>query len=280
MEKIAIIGLGWLGMPLALSLLARGYRVAGTKTTSDGVEAARMCGVECYSLLLTPEMQVDDDDLAALFQADAVIITLPARHTVEGHDNYRLAVQQVVDSALAFSVPRIIFTSSTSVYGDTQGILREDTPVAPVTPAGKTLVELERWLHGLPNTSVDIVRLAGLVGPSRHPGRFLAGKTALDNGSHGVNLVHQADVIAAIELLLKLPRGGHIYNICAPRHPIKRDYYTAKARELDLTPPQFLTDKVGGDTVADKDKIVDGSRICRELGFEYLYPDPVLMPSR
>ena len=87
-------------------------------------------------------------------------------------------------------------------------------PRNPVTNSGRVLEELEDWLHNLPGTSVDILRLAGLVGPGRHPGRF-AGKTAPD-GEHGVNLVHLEDVIGAITLLLQAPKGGHIYNICAP----------------------------------------------------------------
>lgn len=40
MKKVAIVGLGWLGMPLAMSLSARGWQVTGSKTTQDGVEAA------------------------------------------------------------------------------------------------------------------------------------------------------------------------------------------------------------------------------------------------
>lgn len=40
MKKVAIVGLGWLGMPLAMSLAARGWQVTGSKTTLDGVEAA------------------------------------------------------------------------------------------------------------------------------------------------------------------------------------------------------------------------------------------------
>lgn len=273
MKKVAIIGLGWLGMPLAQSLSRRGIDVVGSKTTPDGVDAARMSGINCYPLVLTPELICEPDDLAQLMAVDALVITLPARRTTAGGDHYFQAVQQVVDSALAFGVPRIIFTSSTSVYGETRGRIKESSPLQPVTVAGKTLMALEQWLHQLPHTSVDILRLAGLVGTDRHPGRFLAGKTGVKGGSQGVNLVHQEDVIAAIELLLNRPKGGHLYNLCAPIHPRKRDFYPACARALQLTPPEFAVEEQEG-----ANREIDGSKICSELGFEYLYPDPSRMP--
>ena len=47
-KEIAIIGLGWLGMPLAMALQAQGQHVLGSKTTQDGVDAARLSGIECY----------------------------------------------------------------------------------------------------------------------------------------------------------------------------------------------------------------------------------------
>lgn len=273
MKKVSIVGLGWLGMPLALSLMGRGYRVAGSKTTPDGVEAARMSGVECYPLLLTPSLQCEPDDLALLLQTDALVIILPASRDPDEGERYFHAVQLLVDSALAHAIPRIIFTSSTSVYGaNSTGTVNERSPLQPVTLAGKMLAELEHWLHDLPNTSVDILRLAGLVGPERHPGRFLAGKTGLKSGQQGVNLVHQSDVIAAIQLLLRLPHGGHVYNLCAPGHPKKQDFYPAQARALGLTPPVF-----DDATEVAQGCVVDGSLICKELGFEYQYGDPVRM---
>lgn len=128
MKKVAIIGLGWLGMPLAQSLSRRGIDVVGSKTTPDGVDAARMSGINCYPLVLTPELICEPDDLAQLMAVDALVITLPASRTTAGGDHYFQAVQQVVDSALAFGVPRIIFTSSTSVYGETRGRIKESSP--------------------------------------------------------------------------------------------------------------------------------------------------------
>ena len=273
MKKVAIVGLGWLGMPLGLSLTAHGWQVLGSKTTQDGVDAARMCGIESYLLELKPELICDADDLEALLSVDALVITLPASRTAEGGESYRLAVQQIVDSALARAVPRIIFTSSTSVYGSGSGVVKESAPLEPQTIAGKTLKELEEWLHHLSHTSVDILRLSGLVGPERHPGRFLAGKTDLADGSHGVNLVHLEDVVAAISQLLQTPKGGHIYNLSAPEHPARGEFYPAVARQLGLTPPTFRQEEG-----SDKGKLIDGSKICRDLGFEYQYPDPAKMP--
>jgi len=273
MKSVAIVGLGWLGMPLGLSLTARGWQVTGSKTTADGVEAARMCGIESYCLTLMPELICEPDDLRALLNVDALVITLPASRTAVGGGNYLLAVQQLVDSALAFAIPRIIFTSSTAVYGRASGVTQENSPLEPVTEAGKMLKTLEDWLHHLPGASVDILRLSGLAGPGRHPGRFLAGKTEVADGSHGVNLVHLEDVIEAITLLLQTPKGGHIYNLSAPKHPARKVFYPDAARQLGLPEPTFREE-----AEHSAGKIIDGSQICRDLGFVYHYPDPGNMP--
>jgi nucleoside-diphosphate-sugar epimerase len=184
MKKVAIVGLGWLGMPLALSLTARGWQVTGSKTTQDGVEAARMCGIESYVLKLEPELFCEPDDLDALMNVDALVITLPARRSGPGEAFYLQAMQEIVDSALAYHIPRIIFTSSTSVYGDTHGTVKENSPRNPSTASGRVLKELEDWLHNLPGTSVDILRLAGLgAGPSS--GTFFCRKNGARRSTGG-----------------------------------------------------------------------------------------------
>ncbi|MFT4271318.1 MAG: SDR family oxidoreductase [Pantoea sp.] len=273
MKKVAIVGLGWLGMPLAMALATRGWQVTGSKTSPDGVDAARRCGIEAFQLVLTPELECEAEDLEALMSVDALVVTLPASRTVQGGEDYMQAVQNVVDTALAYKVPRIIFTSSTSVYGSGPGVMKEHSPLRPETVAGKTLVALESWLHDLPGTSVDIVRLAGLVGPNRHPGRFLAGKTDLRDGTHVVNLVHLDDVVDAIVLLLQTPKGGHVYNLCAPKHPARCEFYPTVARQLGLVPPTFLVESPG-----NAGKVIDGNTICDELGFEYSWNEPMTMP--
>ena len=271
MKKVTIIGLGWLGLPLANALLAQGISVSGTKTTSDGVDAARAIGIDCYALKLTPNLECDPEDLEQLMtQSDAIVILLPPSKV--NITNYIEAIEQLVDSAIAFHVPRILFTSSTSIYGDVQGLVDEDAPLEGETESAKALVSVEQWLHDLPHISVDVLRLAGLVGENRHAGRFLAGKKELKGANQPVNIVHQDDVIAAILLLLQQPTGGHIYNLCAPEHPSRADFYCQAAQSLGLESPEFMMkdNEPGG-------KIINGNRICEELGFEYRYQNPSTM---
>lgn len=275
MKRVSIVGLGWLGMPLALSLLSNGYEVKGSKTTEDGVAAAKMSGIDAFQLIMAPLPQCDEEDWDQLFQCDVLIITLPAKRDPEQAEIYRQSVQLLVDSALGHAVSHVIFISSTSVYGNGEGEVTEESPLNPERVSGKVLVELENWLHQLPNLSVDILRPAGLVGPQRHPGRFLAGKQELPEGNCGVNLVHQEDVIAAIELLLAEPEtvSNRIYNLCAPEHPRKRDFYPEMAKKLGVAAPVFTpTDR------QSLGRIVNGQKICDELGFEYRFEDPGLMP--
>lgn len=268
MKKVTIIGLGWVGLPLAQALLAKGVQVVGTKTTLDGIEAARSVGIECYSLKLTPELECDADDLTQLMDgSDALVILLPPSKVNVEH--YVSAIETLVNSAITFKVPNVIFTSSTAVYGEQNGEMTEDSPLEGVTASAQALIDAENWLHQLPNISVDILRLAGLVGEKRHAGRFLAGKTGVKGAMQPVNMVHQDDVIEAILALLNQSEGGHIYNLCAPIHPTRQAFYTQAAKSLGLVPPEFI------DPANEPEgKVINGNRICQEIGFEYQYPNP------
>lgn len=68
---------------------------------------------------------------------DALVITLPARRTGAGEGFYLQAVQEIVDTALAYHIPRIVFTSSTSVYGNVNGTVKENSRVCRKPPADR-----------------------------------------------------------------------------------------------------------------------------------------------
>ncbi|MTC61705.1 NAD-dependent epimerase/dehydratase family protein [Providencia rustigianii] len=272
MKKITIIGLGWLGLPLANALMAQGMRVTGTKTHADGVEAARAVGIDCYKLQLTPNIQCNSEDLNQLMKdSDVMVILLPPSKVTLSE--YVLAIEQLVDSAIAYKIPRIIFTSSTSVYGDVNGVIDEESPLLGETASARALIAVEHWMHGLPNIRVDVLRLAGLVGEKRHAGRFLAGKQQVKGGNQPVNMVHQDDVISAIILLIQQSEGGNTYNLCAPEHPTRKQFYTHMAQSIGLVPPEFMVEEH-----EDAGKTIDGGCISADLGFEYQFINPLQMP--
>ena len=155
-------GLGWLGMPLALHLADIGIRVKGTKTTPDGTEAARMCGIECYMLNLTPEPECNADDL------DAFADRYSGDHTtgIKNGGRWLPVCEGGAESGGSGGARRVSgnFTGSTAVYGNQTGKLTENSQVDPVTESAKAIVEIEHWLNELPGVSADILRLAGLVG--------------------------------------------------------------------------------------------------------------------
>lgn len=107
-----------------------------------------------------------------------------------------------VARALA-GVPRVVYCSSTSVYGDQQGgPVDEDTPVAPLSPWGRARVEAEEALRG---QGAVIVRAAGIYGPGRNiVERLRAGRVRVTGDlDRPVNLIHVEDLatilIAAAE---------------------------------------------------------------------------------
>ena len=77
MKSVAIVGLGWLGLPLALHLKELGWCVKGSKQSPDDAQKLHQLGIETYPFSLSDEMKRLPDHIRPLFNVDALIITLP-----------------------------------------------------------------------------------------------------------------------------------------------------------------------------------------------------------
>jgi len=271
MRSVAIVGLGWLGLPLARHLKNLGWEVKGTKRTHDGVEQMRLMRLEAYHLELTPEINADPDDVSALLDVDSLIINIPPSQYFFDLNQYVEGVQNLVNEALLQGVSHIIFISSTSVFPDISANFNESAIPQPDSDIGRALVEIENGLAQMQDIDCDIIRFAGLVGNDRHPVYSLAGKQALKCGHSPVNLVHLDDCARAIQLLLETPGGYRLYHLASPIHPTREEYYRHAAEKYGLEPPHFIS------TEQDPQRIIMAEKICHELEFVYQYPDPNLM---
>lgn len=275
MKSVSIVGLGWLGLPLARHLKNLGWEVKGTKRTHEGVEQMRLIRLETYHLELTPDINADPDDLTELLSVDALVINIPPSQYFFHLQHYVQGVKNLVNEALLHGIQHIIFISSTSVFPDISAEFDEESHFEPQSEMSKALLEIEQWLFELKDVDCDIIRFGGLIGADRHPVYSLAGKTELSVGNTPINLVHIDDCARAIQLLLETPSYQRLYHLVAPQHPTRAEYYTQIAEQLGLELPHFICSE------QDPQRIILADKICQELGFVYQYPEPYLMlPTR
>jgi nucleoside-diphosphate-sugar epimerase len=268
--KISIIGCGWLGFPLAAALIKKGYKVLGTTTQAEKRPQLSAAGIEAYLLDLSNNANFSED-LAAVWQADIFIISIPPR----GGENYLQQISTLLGQILAPNKkPWVIFTSSTGVYGKAEGLINEDAPCKPDRPSTVAIFAVEQMLLSL-QTQIDvsILRFSGLIGASRQAGRFFAGKQNLSSGSTPVNLIHLDDCVAILTSLIQKNLRPTLLNVCADKHPLHRDFYPKQALRLGLEPPTY------GDNAPDAEqKIIDNSRLKKLLAYSFLHPDPMDFP--
>lgn len=241
--SVAIIGLGWLGLPLYNTLATAGYPVKGSVTTAERAHKLRQMGYKAYAVEIF-ETGIEGETDALFENIDCLIIMVPPglRNSLRqaGTSNsYVLKMERLLEAIEHTAIAQIIFVSSTSVYGDIQGKVTERDEPEPETLSGKQLRLAEKLFLNSKKIQSTVVRFGGLLGGSRQPVRYLAGRRDLADSNAPVNLIHREDCIAILVEIIKQRAFGNVFNAVNPHHPKKSDYYIQKATELGLEPPIF-----------------------------------------
>jgi nucleoside-diphosphate-sugar epimerase len=167
--------------------------------------------------------------------------------------------------------PRLLFISSTGVYGQSGGEeVDEATPTCPAEESGRVLEVAERALRTGWWPDAVVLRFAGIYGPRR-----LLRKQALLNNEPiaadpegWLNLIHVADGAATVIAADKRARPGAVYNVADGRPVRRRDFYARLAELLGAPPPRFVVP-----SVADRvNRRVSNRRMHEELGVVLCYP--------
>lgn len=270
--SITILGAGWLGLPLGVKLLGQGYFVKGSTTTAAKLPLLAAAGLEPY--LLRAHAQLDADDWISFLRSDVIFLNLPpGRRDPQVVTSYPATIKALSQIIQAHHpLPRIIFASSTSVYGDHGQIATEYDALEPTTSSGQALVAAEQILQAAAPEHLTILRFAGLVGPERPAGRFFAGKNDLPGGDSPVNLVHQEDCLGIIAAVLAQNAWGQVFNVCADAHPRKGDFYPQQALRQGYPPPSFSPGQ------PESWKIISNERCKKILHYRFNHPDPQYFP--
>jgi nucleoside-diphosphate-sugar epimerase len=273
MKQISILGCGWLGLPLAKSLLENGFLVKGSTTSMEKISILEKVGIEPFLLELS-EIGIKGNMNSFLENSEILIIDIPPKLRGLQKENFVAKIQNLIPFIENSSIEKVVFISSTSVYADDNSTVTENTNPQPETESGKQLLEAEQLLQNNPNFKTTVVRFGGLIGENRHPIHFLAGRQHIENPEAPINLIHLNDCIGIIEEIL-LPKFrdqndklgfGEIVNAVAPFHPTKKEYYTQKAIDLNLPLPEF------DDSKPSVGKTISSEKIERVLNYTFQKP--------
>ncbi len=263
--RIAIIGCGYVGKAVASSLIRGGGDVVGTTTRQEGCAAIERVGVRAAVLELSDTRRLHD--LLADREA-ALLMVAPNRPGATHREVYLEGVRSFLIAAQGTALRHILYTSSTSVYGQSDGSWVDETsPTEPASENGRILVEAEReWLAGATRLGVcgTILRLAGIIGPGRGPAnrvRQWAGRER-DDGEGFVNLIHRDDIVAACTALVHRPYEG-VLNVSDGRPIRRRDLYDRLVAAAGVEPIRWKAA-----SVPDLGKRVSNRRMVELLDFE------------
>ena len=265
-KQISILGCGWLGLPLAKQLLAEGYLIKGSTMTEEKVPILNEAGILPFKFTLGK--QPDQNILKEFVKdSDIIIINFPPKRI----PNIIKIYQEQIKVLLPYIQPeqKIIFVSSTSVYQNTNNWVTESLDNKPEKESGKAVLAVEQLLQSYLKNNLTILRLAGLIGYDRVPGRFLANKKEVTNGKAPINVIHQDDCIGLIFAIIKNKAWGTIFNGCADEHPLRETFYILAAKKANLHPPQFKK------TTSIQFKKVSNTKSKTELKYTYKYADPI-----
>lgn len=263
MNKIGIIGCGWLGLPLAKSLIAKGYHIHGSTTNQEKIPLLAAGGIHPFLISISDQINGEID---SFLNVDYLIINIPPGRRENQKSHYVNRMNLLKSRMENSSIHSVIFVSSTSVYLNEEKKMDENSEVL----TNNHLVQSEQLFQNSTQWKTTILRMSGLINETRHPGRFLAGKQNLSNGSAPVNLIHLQDCIGIIQTVIKENIGNETFNCTMGAHPTKIEFYTEATKQLQLDIPQFNheLDKGG--------KIISNTKLKEQLPYTFIYNDPLL----
>lgn len=243
---VSILGCGWYGKALAESLLKNKVTVKGSATSPGKLDVLGCLGILPYLVKFDKAENTVDP---VFFYCDVLVISIPPKTKAGEGESYLPKIQQIIKACVQYQVKKVIYISSTGVYGEYNSGVDELTDPNPDTPAGLILFDAEQLFKQEISFQTTIIRFGGLIGPGRHPGRFFAGKSGIPNGLAPVNLIHLSDCVGISTAVINQDAFGCIFNACSPDHPAKGAYYSEMAAKANLPAPEFVDERISWKTV-------------------------------
>jgi nucleoside-diphosphate-sugar epimerase len=272
-KRISILGCGWLGFPLAKRLLDCDItsQVKGSTTSVDKLELLNSSGIEGFLFDLNPEFSADDEIVSNFFDTASLVISLPPRLSKSEPGHYQKQIEAVVKRIKSSPIKEIILLSSTGVYPDLNRIVTEQDVNTPEESNSPEMVAVENLLISLRSDRiVTVLRLAGLIGNDRIPGKYVKGKKDISTGLLPVNYIHPEDAVGIIVTILKKGLQSETFNVVAPLHPTRSEIYDSTCAQFGWEAPTYLEPEI-----PENFKIISGEKLSSFYKYDFRFPDPL-----
>ncbi|MBB6645900.1 SDR family oxidoreductase [Halobellus ruber] len=281
MARTVIVGCGYVGLELGRRLRDAGHDVVGVRRSDAGLDAVEAAGLEACRADAT-----DPDSLAELPDAEWVVFAASSggRGADAAREVYVEGLRNVVAAYADRASPpeRLVYTSSTGVYGDHDGaVVDEGTPLDPRTEKTRVLATAERVAtEEAADAGIDgtVARFAGLYGPGRYRlDRYLEGPVT----EGYLNMVHRDDAAGAVAFLLDADHARGEVVLVVDDEPVDKwafaDWLAAECG-VDAPPKRTTEERLADPELsAAARRRIETSKRCsnarlRDLGYEFAYP--------
>jgi nucleoside-diphosphate-sugar epimerase len=276
--RVLIIGCGYVGLPLGAELVRLGHEVCGVTRSAQNDAALKARSIQPF--IADISRRPDLDKLPLPF--DWVVNTVSSgRGGVEEYKQvYLQGARNLIDWLAAAPPKKYVHTSSTSVYGQTDGSqVKESSPVEPASETGQVLVAAEKLLLDAAREKklpAIILRAAGIYGPGRGHLflQYLKDEAVIPGrGERLLNMIHRDDLAGCIIAALKNGRAGEVYNAVDDEPVPQIHFFRWLSETLGKNMPPFGdAPSPEGRKRAVTHKKVLNRKLKAELGYQFKYP--------
>jgi nucleoside-diphosphate-sugar epimerase len=272
--RVLIVGCGYVGLPLGAELVRQGHEVFGLRRSESAEKEIRDVGIRPLFADIT-----QPSELAKLPNSFDWVVNCVASGggTVEDYRRIYLEGTCHLIEWLAGQPPqKYVYTSSTSVYGQNDGsIVDETSPAEPLAETARVLRGTEKVLLEATRAKkfqAVILRVAGIYGPERNHAlkQFLRGEARMEgSGQRILNMIHRDDVVGALIAALKNGRAGEVYNAVDDEPVSQAIFFGWLAEKLNKPFPAVESVSVRKRGVTNKK--VSNHKLRRELNYVLKY---------
>jgi nucleoside-diphosphate-sugar epimerase len=283
-----IFGAGYLGLPVLKLWHGAGDQTIAFTRSTDRIPELATAGADARRADVTePETLHGLSELSARGdRSPEALLYAIGFDRAAGRDIYSVYAEGLrnVLAALPPSVTRMIYISTTGVYGSAGGgWVDEHTPTDPHREGGKASLAAEQILAAHPlGRRGAILRLAGIYGPGRVPylDKLRAGEPITAPSEGWLNLIHVDDaarIVVAVDRWLaerKQEDGPHVFCVSDGSPVVRAEYYSEAARLIAAPPPRFAAPPDGSPAAAraGANRRVGNAKLAEKLALTLQYP--------